>query len=110
MFVFSRNFATEFLLSAIPINSLYRALLKQKCQNVQNWVLTIHDIARSPPTLLALYAYDTTVISRNSDMVQLHSHIHLLKTFFAKCRIKVDSNKSTVVFFSKKKFHYPLST
>lgn len=75
----------------------------------------IQDIYRSPHTSLTLYADDTTIMTYNTDLVQvqlhphLQSHVHLLENFFTKRRMKVAFKKIYCYLFLKKTYFTFLS-
>lgn len=75
------------------------------------WKAYIQDIPKFLHTMLALYADDTTILSKHKNNrylhTQLQAHIDLLEHFFTCWRIKVNPNKSHAVYFSKKRIQPP---
>ena len=61
----------------------------------------IHDIPIYPHTLLAIYADDTAIKASIKTFTCRHTFL-VLRNFFNKWIIKINTNKSQAVFFSKK--------
>lgn len=70
------------------------------------FIIYINDIPKLQNTNLALFADDTAVISEsnniNINILRLQNHVNELETFFDKWKIKVNTEKTKLIHFTKK--------